>query len=38
MKKILNFAEKTPDYLIIYNYDATGRPIGMAYRENGYTQ
>ena len=31
-------AEKTPYNLIVYNYDATGRPIGMAYRENGYTQ
>ena len=31
-------AEKTPYNLIVYNYDATGRPIGMAYHENGYTQ
>ena len=21
--------EKTPTYMVIYNYDATGRPIGM---------
>ncbi|MBR3681097.1 MAG: hypothetical protein IKL79_03750 [Clostridia bacterium] len=31
-------AEKSPYYLIIYNYDASGRPIGMAYRESTYTQ
>ena len=24
--------------LTIYNYDATGRPIGMSYRENTYGQ
>ena len=30
--------EKTPTYMVIYNYDATGRPIGMSYRENSYGQ
>ena len=24
--------------LTVYNYDATGRPIGMSYRENSYGQ
>ena len=31
-------AEKTPTYLVIYNYDASGRPIGMAYHGSDYTQ
>ena len=31
-------AEQTPYSLTVYNYDATGRPIGMSYRENTYGQ
>ena len=31
-------AEQTPYSLTVYNYDATGRPIGMSYRENSYGQ
>ncbi len=31
-------AEKTPTYLIVYNYDASGRPIGMAYRDSTYAK
>ena len=31
-------AEKTQYYTIVYNYDASGRPIGMAYHGSDYTQ